>query len=91
MIMCVRGLSFVDRAIEPRQYVITWSMGLLMVMIVMVAAMIDAMNSLRLYQAHASAEVEKSTLELVDAIQKHKSVRSVAGQRKPLNGHKDEA
>jgi hypothetical protein len=82
----VRGLSFVDRAVDPRNYIITWSLALLMAAIVIVIAMLDAMNNLRLHQAHASAEVKQSTRELVDAIEKRRTASRASPLHEPMNG-----
>jgi hypothetical protein len=48
--MFVRALSFIDPAVEPRPYVMTWLMALLMVALVIGTALLDAVNNMRLHR-----------------------------------------
>jgi hypothetical protein len=86
LVFFVRVLSFIERATQPRQYMVTWSLALLMVMIVIVIAMIDALNNLRLLQAHTAADMDQSARELIDAIKRRRTSGQVSTEHEPLNG-----
>lgn len=68
LIPLVRGASFVDRAVEPREYVVTWTVALLLILAVIACAALDAINSLRLHQRMAHDAISDSARELMDAI-----------------------
>lgn len=66
--MFVRVLSFEGR-MSPREYVVTWSMALLLMVLIIVVAGLDAMNNMRLLQRQANQEMADSARDLVKALQ----------------------
>ena len=86
----VRGLSFADRDAEPQQYIITWTIALLMMLLIIAAACLDAINTLRLHQRQLSDEALRSAQELRQAIAHHRALRDWPRQDTP-NGKEKHA
>ena len=66
--MFVRALSYLDYQLQPREYVKTWMLALLMVALVIVSAGVDAMNNVRLHQQQRRQELDKTATDLASAI-----------------------
>lgn len=86
LVFFVRVLSFIERATQPRQYMVTWSLALLMVMIVIAIALLDALNNLRLLHAYTTADMDQSARELIEAIDKRRTSSQASAEHEPLNG-----
>jgi len=80
--MFVRALSVIDPDLDPKEYVATWTMALLMVAIVMVIAGVDVMNNLRLLQQQAHLDVEKSARDLLQAIDDRRNESPITQEHK---------
>lgn len=61
--MFVRGLSFLDSKIEPREYAKTWLLAMLMTALVVLLAAIDAANNLRVHRRERREAMEQSRRE----------------------------
>lgn len=68
----VRALSVVDPQVQQREYIATWMLALALVLIVLVAAGVDAINSLRLHHREQSEAMRTAALELAQAIKAHR-------------------
>jgi C4-dicarboxylate-specific signal transduction histidine kinase len=62
--MFVRGLSILESKTKPREYVLTWTMAMLMVALVMITAAIDAANNMRLHRRLRRQALEETAKEL---------------------------
>ncbi len=65
----VRGLSFVDPAIEKREYLLTWTVILVLVLIVLLTAFLDVLVSLKVHRAQQAEELMQAGEQLRKAIQ----------------------
>lgn len=61
----VRALSFLDPEQQPRAFLITWSILVLVMLMVIIMALLDAMNSLRLHHHKVEAELRQATANLI--------------------------
>lgn len=66
--MFVRALSFVDPQVQQREYIRTWMLAMLVLLMVMATAGIDALNNLRLHQRHRHDALRDAALELARQI-----------------------
>lgn len=78
--MFVRAASFVDPVVDKKPYVLTWTAATLMVLLVIVAALIDAVNNLRLHQRHQHEEMIRAASELATAIRNRQREEAAAGK-----------
>jgi hypothetical protein len=76
--LIVAGLSFIDLATQPRAFILTWTLVMVFMLLAMLGAAIDAVNSLRIHQAELDREVAKAAKELRDAA---RARQESAGQR----------
>ena len=67
----VRGLSFVDPAVEKRAYLITWTAVLMLVLIVLLTAFLDVVVSLKVHRAQQAEELMQAGEQLRKAIQEY--------------------
>jgi hypothetical protein len=81
--MFVRALSFLDPEVDQRPYVLTWTIATLMVLVVIVAAVIDAVNNLRLHHAQRLDALHEAAIELAQAVRDRRAQNSGAS-RVPL-------
>lgn len=72
--MFVRAASFVDPAIDKKPYVLAWTAATLMVLLVIVSALLDAANNLRLHQRLQHEEMIKAATELAKTIRERERV-----------------
>lgn len=66
--MLVRGMSVLDSRTNPGEYVATWMVAIVMVVLVMVTAVIDAANNLRIHRRMRQEVVEQAVRRLVQEI-----------------------
>jgi hypothetical protein len=66
--MFVRALSFVDPAVDKRPYAIAWTAVMLVLLLIMATAIMDAINNLRIHTNQKHDEVIKAAGELAVAI-----------------------
>ena len=62
----VRGLSFLDAEVHQVAYLVSWSMSLLLVLIVFVTACLDAMWTLRMDRRRLDTEMSKAAGDLLE-------------------------
>lgn len=62
----VRGTCFVDGATSPREYVVVWTIAVVLVGIVILTALVDAVNNIRVH-VHDSAHEFRDLVERRDA------------------------
>jgi hypothetical protein len=82
MPMLVRGLSFVDPDVDKRPYLLVWMTAFVMVLIVIVTALLDAVNTLRLHQSHRHEVLREAAAQLAKSLRDRKQQpphHSVAG------------
>jgi hypothetical protein len=89
--MFVRALSFVDPVLDKRQYAVAWTAATIMVLIVIAAAFMDAVNNLRLHQRQQHEELTKAATDLALAIRErrvkaHASGKGTASAKRGMNG-----
>lgn len=70
----VRALSFLDPKTDPVDFMRTWLLALLMIIIVLASAGIDALNNLRLHQAIAHEEIRRAARQLAQALERRRLV-----------------
>lgn len=63
----VRGTSFIDPALRPREYLVTWSIVIVLVLLVLVTAAMDVAVSLRLHRELVEREMRRAADDLVRA------------------------
>jgi hypothetical protein len=80
MPLLVRGVSFLDPAIQSqhRAYVTTWLLVLVFVLAVVVTAVFDIVNNLRLHHASTVDEMHDAALKLRDALHSQRASGAVA-------------
>ena len=66
----VRGLSYLSPRQDPSDFVITWTVATVMVLLVIGTALADAVVSLRLHRREFEGEIEKAGTELHDAVRR---------------------
>ncbi len=66
------GLSFVDPRVQQTAYVATWSGVILLVVLIMLAAVADIFNSLRLQREH------RTRLEIDAAVELHRAIKDAS-------------
>lgn len=66
--MFVRALSFVDPLVDKRPYAIAWTAVMIVLLLIMVAAMMDAINNLRIHTNQKHDEIARAASELAIAI-----------------------
>ena len=71
--MFVRALSFADPQTDQRGYAIAWTSATFMVLIVIVTALLDAMNNLRLHQEQRHEALHDAALDLAKAMRERKA------------------
>jgi peptidoglycan/LPS O-acetylase OafA/YrhL len=66
--MLVGGLSIVDRQVEPNRYIIVWILALVVILMIVATAGLDAVNTMRLIQRQAHEAIAESARDLSAAI-----------------------
>jgi ABC-type molybdate transport system permease subunit len=69
----VRGLSYLSPRQNPSDFVITWTVATVMLLLVIGTALADAVVSLRLHRREFEGEIEKAGTELRNAVRRQKS------------------
>ena len=64
----VRGLSFLDPAVQRREYLIAWLVAIMLVVLVAILAVIDAANNSRIHRHMRHQQLHEATEDLVAAI-----------------------
>ena len=64
----VRGLSFVDPALTPREYVVTWSVALIMVLLTLFTALLDGLVTFRRLRSVERRELDDAAASLARAV-----------------------
>ena len=72
MPMLVRALSFVDPAVDKKPYVIAWTAVTFMLLLIIAAALMDAINNLRLHQHQRNDAVMQAATDLAKAIRERR-------------------
>jgi hypothetical protein len=70
----VRGLSFLDRKVPADQgdYLLAWSIGLLLALAVFLTACVDILVSMRLHRREYEKEIERAGAELHEAVRRRR-------------------
>lgn len=79
--MFVRGLSVLDSKLQPREYLMTWMMAMLLVGLVTITAMIDAANNLRIHRRMYRQALEEPAEELSREVKPRRQSTSTAQSR----------
>jgi hypothetical protein len=72
----VHSLSILDPATHPRRFVLQWSVLALLMLIIILSAAVDAINSLRLHREEMRREMIEAANELAKTIRKQREVTS---------------
>lgn len=48
--MFLRGLSFLDPTVQPREYLLTWMIALLMLLLILITAIADVVNNMLIHR-----------------------------------------
>lgn len=78
--MFVRALSFVDPLVDKRPYALAWTAVMFIVLLIIAAALMDAINNLRLHANQKHEEMTRAATELAIAIRRRQS-EEAAGKR----------
>jgi hypothetical protein len=65
-----KGLSFVDRGIDPRGYIIAWTVACGFIIAVVVTAFMDMINNMRLYRIERTTQLHDAAIDLASAMRK---------------------
>ena len=71
--MFVRALSFVDPLVDKRPYALAWTAVMFIVLLIIAAALMDAINNLRLHANQKHEEMMRAATELAIAIRRRQS------------------
>ena len=89
--MFVRALSFLDPNVQPQQYAYTWLMGMLMVILVIVIAGLDALNTVRLIGRQTQDELRGAASDLAHAIKRRQHAQHPTTHQSPTRNGKGKA
>ena len=81
MPMLVRALSFVDPLVDKRDYAVAWTAVTFMLLIVIAAAVMDAINNLRVHQDQRHDAIRQAASDLAQAIRERRLQDRGAGPR----------
>lgn len=76
--MAVRALSFVDPNLDKHGYAIAWTFVMLMVLLLVAAALMDAINNLRIHQQQKHDELTAAATDLALAIRDRRQREATA-------------
>lgn len=82
------ALSLIDPTVRGSAYVILWSVAMICLLLIVVTAVVDALNSMRLHREAAHEEAVEATANIIRALQKHDDraqVRSAQSTGQPLS------
>ncbi len=82
--LLVLGMSFLEPTTQPVLFVTTWSLALLMVLVVILTALLDALISMRLHRAQLKEEVRRASVDVARAL--HQPRRGEAAESDPTEG-----
>lgn len=68
----VAGFSFVDGDVEPRRYLVVWATAVLLLMLIVVTAVLDVINNLRIHARWQEEDAVRAAGELLAAIEARK-------------------
>ncbi len=86
ILLMVRALSFVDPAVEGRLYAVLWTAVLIGVLVLVVLAIVDALNSFRIHQEQHQEAVAEAAVMVYRALQDEQRKRSEEKQSPPEIG-----
>ncbi len=66
-----KGLSFLDPKVEATSYLRTWTVAFILLGLVVISALVDAMNSVRLIQHEQKREMLEAAKSLHEELKKH--------------------
>jgi len=75
VVLVVRGLSFVDPAVEGRAYAIIWTLAVVGVALVVMTAVVDALNSFRAHNEERQAELAETAATVFKALERESARR----------------
>lgn len=81
--LLVLGLSVHDPEVNDRGYILTWTAIMGMVLLIMLGAMLDVINNLRLYQQQLKDEIAVNLRRITEAEQRQ---RRAGGEPATENG-----
>lgn len=84
--LLIWGLSFVDARVEPVKAVLIWSAATLMLLLVMAAAGIDALNNMRLHREAVQRDLHEAAVELAAALRERRNAPSSPESSDAENG-----
>ena len=61
----VQALSFSNHQSNPNQFVVTWSMVLFLLLLVMITAIVDAVNTMKIHQEQQLQEMAKAAADML--------------------------
>ena len=61
----VQALSFSNHQSNPNQFVVTWSMVLFLLMLVMITAIVDAVNTTKIHREQQLQEMAKAAADML--------------------------
>jgi hypothetical protein len=67
----VGALSFVDPQQRASTYIVLWSVGMLCVLLIMVTAVVDALNNIRLHREAAHVEAIAATVQIIESLKRN--------------------
>jgi ABC-type Fe3+ transport system permease subunit len=72
----VRGLSYLNPQQHPTDFILTWTVATMLLLLVIGTALADAVVSLRLHRTEFEREIEKAGSELREAVRRQKQEQS---------------
>ena len=75
----VRGLSFVDSDVAPRDYVVTWSVAMTMVLLTLVTALLDGLVTFHRLRHVERRELDEAAASLARAALEERRRRDAEG------------
>ena len=79
VVLAVRGLIFVDPAVDGRAYAIIWTLVVVGVGLVVLTAVADAINSFRAHQIDREAALSETAATVLAALEKEAARRRAEG------------
>lgn len=79
----VAGFSFVDGDVEPRRYLVVWATAVLLVMLIVLTAVLDVINNLRIHARWQEEDAVRAAGELLAVIEARKQAAAKSRDHPP--------
>ena len=82
----VRGLSYLDADVQQKEYLLSWSVSLLLVLVVLLTACLDAIWTLRMHRRRMAKEISEAAGNLIERARSEESGPSPTDARRGDRG-----